>query len=179
MGQIVHRSSSLVVMMAAASLMMALPGVANACRLGPLSSEAQRAADIQQRQAEAWERSPLVFLAAVTEVVSIPQSDQPFGRVQIALTSLVILKGDGRPGDFDVIYPGLDRRCGRDFFDLAEGAQIDDLFVVYASTPEPSSADDIWGQAWLDVRDPMAVRAASARGWDQAHGRPADKETGE
>ncbi len=166
-----HRSSYFLVMLAAAGLMTALPGVASACRLGPVPSEAQRAADIQQRQAEAWERSHLVFLAAVTEIGSIPQSDQPFGRVQFALTSVVVLKGDERPGDFDVVYSGLDQRCGRDFLDLVEGAQVDDLFVIYASTPEPSSADDIWSQGWQDLRDPIVVQAAFERGWRQDHGR--------
>lgn len=153
----------------AAVLAVSMPGLANACRLGPLPPDAQRASDIQQRQIEAWARSPLVYLAAVTEVTSIPKDGQFFGEVQIALTAVVVLKGDERPGDFDVIYPGLDRRCGRDFLDLESGAQVDDLFVIYASRSEPSSAEDIWSQAWRDVRDSTAIEAASAQGWKQDH----------
>ena len=163
------RSSTCLGMMAAL-LAISMPGIANACRLGPLPSAEQRVADIQQRQVEAWNRSPLVYLAAVTEVSPLPQNDLVFGRVRLALTAVAILKGTERPGDFDVVYPGLDRRCGRDFLDIPQGAQVDDLFVIYASTTDPESADDIWSQAWVEVRDPIAIRAAAEHGWDQHHG---------
>ena len=162
------RSSTCFGMMAAL-LAISMPGIANACRLGPLPSEAQRVADIQQRQVEAWDQSPLVYLAVVTEVSPLPQNDLVFGRVRIALTAVAVLKGKERPGDFDVVYPGLDQRCGRDFLDISQGAQVDDLFLIYASTTEPESADDIWSQAWVEVRDPVAVRVAADHGWDQHH----------
>jgi hypothetical protein len=156
--------------MMAAVLALGMPGIAHACRLGPLPSDVQRVADIQQRQVEAWDRSPLVYLAAVTEVSPHLRDDLPFGNVRIALTAVAVLKGRERPGDFDVVYPELDRRCGRDFLDIAAGAQVDDLFLVYASTTEPDSADDIWSQAWVEVRDPVAIRAAAEHGWDQTDG---------
>lgn len=154
----------------AALFALCMPGIAHACRLGPLPSEAQRVADIQQRQVEAWDRSPLVYLAAVTEVSPLPENDLVSGRVRIALTAVAVLKGKERPSDFDVVYPGLDRRCGRDFLDIPQGAQVDDLFLIYASTTEPESADDIWSQAWVEVRDPVAIRVAAEHGWRQHHG---------
>lgn len=160
-----HRSSSLLVIVAAAALMTALPGVASACRLGPIPTEAQRIANIEQRQSEAWERSPLVYLAEVVEQTRIDVAEMPFGQTRLRLVPLTLLKGDTLPTDLVVTYAGMDDRCGRDFLDIQERAYVGNRFVIYATTPQSSSEHDVWSQAWLDVRDPSALRALAARGW--------------
>ena len=160
-----HRSSSLLVIVAAAALMTALPGVANACRLGPLPTESQRIANIERSQADAWERSPLVYLAEVVEQTRIDVAEMLFGQTRLRLVPLILLKGDTLPTDLVVTYAGMDDRCGRDFLDIQERAYVGNRFVIYATTPQSSSEHDVWSQAWLDVRDPSALRALAARGW--------------
>ena len=164
-------SSSLLAGIAVAGLMAALPGAASACRLGPLPTESQRIANIEQRQTEAWERSPLVYLAEVVERRRVEGAETPFGRDQLRLLALVVLKGEARPDALMVADAGgAIRRCGRDFLDIQEGAQVGDRFVIYATTPQPSSEADIWSQGWLEVRDPSAIRALAERGWLQRGG---------
>ncbi|MGV9008569.1 hypothetical protein [Brevundimonas sp.] len=170
MGPIVHRSSSLLVMIAAAGLMTALPGVAKACRLGPVPTESQRIATIEQRQTEAWERSLLVYLAEVVEETRIDVAEMPFGQTRLRLVPLILLKGDTLPTDLVITYAGMDDRCGRDFLDIQERAQVGDRFVIYAATLQPSSEDNTWSQAWLEVRDPQAIRALAEKGWVQRGG---------
>lgn len=150
--------------------MTALPGAANACRLGPVPTEAQRLASIEQRQSEAWERSPLVYLAEVVEQTHIDVAEMPFGQTRLRLVPLILLKGDALPTDLVVTYAGLDDRCGRDFLDIQESAQVGDRFVIYATPPQPSSEDNSWSQAWLEVRDRSAIRALAERGWVQSGG---------
>lgn len=165
-----HRASSLLVMAAVAGLMTALPGVANACRLGPLPTESQRSASIEQRQSEAWERSPLVYLAEVVEQESLDAADPYFGRVRLSLVPLITLKGHAPASSLTVSYASVDRRCEQDLLDMEGRAQIGDRFVIYATTPQPSSEDEVWSQAWLEVRDPSALRALAERGWVQRGG---------
>ena len=165
-----RRSSYLLEMMSTAVLMTALPGVANACRLGPLPTESQRSASIEQRQSEAWERSPLVYLAEVVEQESLDAADPYFGRVRLSLVPLITLKGHAPASSLTVSYASVDRRCERDLLDMEGRAQIGDRFVIYATTPQPSSEDEVWSQAWLEVRDPSALRALAERGWVQRGG---------
>jgi hypothetical protein len=161
-----HRSSSLLVIVAVA----ALPGVANACRLGPLPTESQRIANIERSQVEAWERSPLVYLAEVVEQESLDGADPYFGQIRFRLVPLITLKGDLPATSLTVSYASVDRRCERDLLDMEGRAQVGDRFVIYAVTAQPSSENDIWSQAWLEVRDPSAIRALAERGWVQRGG---------
>ena len=165
-----RRSLSLLAGIAAAGLMTASPGVASACRLGPVPTESQRISSIEQRQAEAWERSPLVYLAEVVERRRVEGIETATDRDQLRLLPLIVLKGEAQPEALMVAATGMDRRCGRDFLDIQESALVGDRFVIYATTPQPSSEDDIWSQAWLEVRDPAAIRALAERGWVQRGG---------
>lgn len=162
-------------MIAAAGLMTALPGVASACRLVPVPTESQRIANIEQRQAEAWERSPLVYLAEVVERRRVEGAGTGFGDSQLKVLPLVVLKGEDQPEALMVTVGGADRRCGWDFLGIQDSALVGDRFVIYATTPRPSSEDDVWSQAWLEVRDPSAIRALAERGWVQ-HGGWQDRE---
>lgn len=165
-----RRSLSLLAGIAAAGLMTASPGVASACRVLAMPTESELIANIEQRQAEAWERSPLVYLAEVVEWRYVEGTPTLFGDHQVRLRPLVVLKGEASPealmvtvvrhqcvGPFHV--PGIEAR-----------AWVGDRFVIYATTPQPSSEDDIWSQAWLEVRDPTAIRALAERGWVQRGG---------
>ena len=135
-----------------------------------MPTESQRIANIEQRQAEAWERSPLVYLAEVVERRRVEGAETGFGDSQLKILPLVVLKGEAQPEALMVTVGGADRRCGRDFLDIQENAHVGDRFVIYATTPQRASEDDIWSQAWLEVRDPAAIRALAERGWVQSGG---------
>lgn len=148
----------------------ALPTVASACRLTPMPIESERNAGIEQRQAQAWEASSLVYLAEVVEWRMTDTPGDGFGRVRLKLAPLMVLKGEASPQTLELDYPAMDSRCGRDFMDIESHALAGDRFVIYASTSQPSSDDDIWSQDWLEVRDPSAIRALANHGWVQRGG---------
>lgn len=147
-----------------------LPTASWACRMPPLPTDGERAAGIERRQAEAWESSPLIYLAEVAEWSMRDTPDDGFGRVKLKLVPLLVLKGQGSPQVLELDYPAADRRCGRDFMDIEAHALAGDRFVIYAYSAQPSSGADIWSQAWLEVRDPSAIRALAEHGWTQRGG---------
>lgn len=159
----------------AAALSLVSPDTALACYLLAKPAESEWAAMIASQQADAWERSPLVYLAEVVEWDMTHSADEPLGHVRLKLAPLVVLKGEGAPQILTLAYPAMDGRCGRDFMDIASGAVAGDRFVVYATTASPASVEDIWTQIYGEIRDASAIGALADLGWLQPAPRPANQ----
>lgn len=151
----------------AALALAALPAAASACRLTPPPTPAEREVMITEWQNAAWADAQLVYLAEVVEW-SLSEGADGLNQVNVGLAPLVVLKGEGPPATLSLSFDSLDQRCGRDFLDLEDGrAGSGQRFVVYSGTASPASAEDIWTQAYGEIRDPSAIQALAERGWLQ------------